>query len=410
VEITAWRLMDDLAALDRIGRTETGLRRVAWTPAFAKGLDWLAGRFAEGGLRVERDAAANLWGWWDVGSGPALVLGSHIDTVPDGGTYDGAFGVLAALEAVRTLREAGDAPAFPLAVVAWADEEGARFGAGFFGSRAFVGEPITETFVALAGEEARAALREGGVDTDRLGDVAAGRGRVGAYLEAHIEQGPRLEAAGVPLGVVSGIYGIARTEWTLTGAPRHAGTTPFSVRRDAGIGAARATLVAREIALAAGENAVGTVGTMRWEPNAANIVPGRAVFFAEFRALDGAVLAEMEAAFSERMMAICAEERLTAESRTTMHTPPTPLHPALIEALVAGCGRVGVEPLHIPSGAGHDAGILAPLLPAAMLFVPSRDGISHAPDEYTAPADLATGANALLETARVLMERGLPRS
>ena len=299
-------------------------------------------------------------------------------------------------------------PPFPLAVVAWADEEGARFGAGFFGSRAFVSEPITDTFVALAGEEAWTALRASGVDTERLDEVAAGRGRVGAYLEAHIEQGPRLEAAGVPLGVVSGIYGIARTEWTLTGAPRHAGTTPFAVRRDAGIGAARATLAVREVALAAGENAVGTVGTMRWEPNAGNIVPGRAVFFVEFRALDGDVLAHMEAAFAERIVTICAEERLTAASRVTMRTPPTPLHPALIAALTAGCGRVGVEPLTIPSGAGHDAGILAPLLPAAMLFVPSRDGVSHAPDEYTAPDDLATGANALVETVRVLIERGIP--
>lgn len=408
MQITGQRLTDDLAALDRIGRTGAGLHRVAWTPAFREGCDWLAARFADAGLRVERDAAANIWGWWDVGSGPALALGSHIDTVPDGGTYDGAYGVLAALEVVRTLHAGGFVPPFPLAVVAWADEEGARFGTGFFGSKAFVGEPVTETLVALAGEEARDVLTAGGVTLDALDDAAAMRARVGAYLEAHIEQGPRLEAAGVPLGVVSGIFGISRTEWTLTGAPRHAGTTPFAARRDAGIGAARAILAAREVALAAGGDAVGTVGTLRFEPNAANIVPGRAVFLAEFRALDAAVLARMEAAFAERVRAICTEERLTAATRSAMQSPPTPLHPAMRDALIAGCERVGVSPPSLPSGAGHDAGILAPRVPAGMLFVPSRDGISHAPDEYTAPTHLALGANALLETVPVLAERGLP--
>jgi len=316
--IIAERLMADLAALDEIGRTEAGLYRVAWTPAFRAARDWLKGRFAAAGLRIVEDAAANIWGWWDVGHGPALVLGSHIDSVPNGGTYDGPLGVLGALEAIRALRESGATPPFPLAVVAWADEEGARFGTGFFGSAAFVGEPVVARYVALAGDEARDILTAAGVALDRLDTVAETRAQVGAYLELHIEQGPRLEAAGIPLGIVSGIFGLRREEWTLTGAPRHAGTTPYAARRDAGIGAAWAMLaardVARELAPADGE-AVATVGTLVLTPNAANIVPGRATFLVDMRALDANILARMSERLAARIAAICTEEGVTVRLR-----------------------------------------------------------------------------------------------
>lgn len=409
--ITTARLMADLAALDRIGRTEAGLHRVAWTPAFREGRDWLKGRLTDAGLRVVEDAAANVWGWWDVGLGPALVLGSHIDSVPDGGTYDGPLGVLGALEAIRALRESGTVPPFPLAVVAWADEEGARFGTGFFGSAAFVGEPVVARYIALAGDGARDTLTAAGVALDRLDTVAAERAHVGAYLELHIEQGPRLEAAGVPLGIVSGIFGLHREEWTLTGAPRHAGTTPYAARRDAGIGAARAMLaardVARQLAPADGE-AVATVGTLALAPNAANIVPGRATFLVDMRALDADVLARMSEQLAAHIAVICTEEGLVAASQVVLAAPPTPMHPAMRDAIGTAAARLGVEAMSLPSGAGHDAGIVAPLVPAGMLFVPSRDGISHAPDEYTAPEHRALGANALLETVCVLMEWGLP--
>ena len=411
--IAAQTLMADLAALDQIGRTDAGLYRIAWTPAFREGRDWLKRRFAAAGLRVVEDAAANVWGWWDVGSGPALVMGSHIDSVPDGGTYDGPLGVLGALAAIESLRATDAAPPFPLAVVAWADEEGARFGTGFFGSGAFVGQPVLDRYFALAGESARGVFTEAGVVLDHLRTVATARAQVGAYLELHIEQGPRLEAAGVPLGIVSGIFGILRHEWTITGAPRHAGTTPYAARRDAGIGAARAMIAAREVAQAVAPRdgeAVATVGTLALAPNAANIVPGRATFLVDMRALDADVLARMSDTLAARITAICTDEGLTATMQTVLSTPPTPMHPAMREAIAAAAARLGVAPMTLPSGAGHDAGILAPFLPAAMIFVPSRDGISHAPDEYTTPAHLALGANALLETARVLMAQGLPTS
>lgn len=402
------RLLADLDALDTIGRTEAGLHRVAWSPAYRQGVEWLKGRFADAGLTTTEDAATNVWGRWEGGDGLALLLGSHIDTVPNGGKYDGAYGVLAALEVARTLRDADVALPFPLAVVAWADEEGARFGTGFFGSKAFVGAPVLAEYVAVGGAAVRDVLTTTGARLNDLASVTAGRATIGTYLELHIEQGPRLEAAGVPLGVVGGIYGIERHEWTLTGSPSHAGTTPFALRRDAGLGMARAMLALREVARETSAAMVATVGRLSVTPDVPNIIPGTATFTAECRALDAHTLSIANAAFARRLDAICAAERLTATAHPVLVTPPTPMHPAMRDALSAGCRALGVEPMALPSGAGHDAGILAPLMPAGMLFVPSVGGISHAPDEYTAPDTLALGANALLRTVLALANRGLP--
>jgi hydantoinase/carbamoylase family amidase len=408
LSINEERLLADLDTLAAIGRTEAGLYRVAWTPAYRQGVDWLKERFAAAGLETTEDAATNVWGRWNVGSGPALVLGSHIDAVPNGGNYDGAFGVFAALEVLRTLREAGVTPPFPLAAVAWADEEGARFGTGFFGSGAFVGMPITDTYIAAAGSEIRDILTAAGARLDNLESVAAQRASVGAYFELHIEQGPRLEAAGAPLAIVSGIVGIERHEWTLTGHPSHAGTTPFPMRRDAGLGMAKAMLALREIAQAAPTETVATVGRLSVTPDVPNIVPGTATFTSEFRSIDADTLAWAQAELNRRIDAICAEERLTADSHPIMVTPSTPMHPAMRNAIAAGAGQLSVSPLTFPSGAGHDAGIIAPHLPTGMLFVPSINGISHAPDEFTTPESLALGANVLLQSALHLISHGLP--
>lgn len=410
LRVDAGRMCGDLDALARIGRTEAGLYRVAWSPAYREGLEWLKGRFAAAGLATTEDAATNVWGRWETGSGPALLLGSHIDAVPNGGDYDGAYGVLAALEVLRTLREAGIAPPFPLAAVAWADEEGARFGTGFFGSAAFVGSDILTKYVAAGGPEVPDILTAAGARLDELGGVAAQRADAGAYLELHIEQGPRLEAANAPLAVVSGIVGIERHAWTLAGHPSHAGTTPFAMRRDAGLGMARAMLALREVARSAPVEMVATVGRLAVTPDVPNIVPGGATFTAECRSSDADALVWANAAFARRVAAICAEERLTAAATPLMVTPPTPMHPAMMDALRAGASAMAAAPLTFASGAGHDAGILAPHLPTAMLFVPSVNGISHAPDERTTPESLALGANTLLQTVLHLMAHGLPNA
>lgn len=408
LRVDAGRMMGDLAALGRIGRTAAGLQRVAWSPAYREGVEWLKGRFAAAGLATTEDAATNVWGRWETGSGPALLIGSHIDAVPNGGDYDGAYGVLAALEVLRTLREAGVAPPFPLAAVAWADEEGARFGTGFFGSAAFVGADILTGYVAAGGPAVPRILTDAGVRLEALASVAAQRRDAGAYLEVHIEQGPRLEAAGASLAVVSSIVGIARYGWTLAGHPSHAGTTPFALRRDAGLGMARAMLALREVARSAPAEMVATVGRLAVTPDVPNIVPGGAAFTAECRSADAAALAWANAEFARRVAAICTEERLTATTTPVMVTPPTPLHPAMMDALRAGARVLGATPLTFASGAGHDAGMLAPYVPTGMLFVPSVGGISHAPDEYSTPDALVLGAATLLQTVLYLMDRGLP--
>lgn len=406
--VNAGRMRADLDALNRIGRAEAGLFRVAWSPAYREGLEWLRGRFTDAGLTATEDAATNMWGRWRAGSGPALLLGSHIDTVPNGGKFDGAFGVLAALEVMRTLREAGVTPPFPLAVVAWADEEGAHFGTGFFGSMAFIGTPIVNEYVTIAGAGARATLAAAGVNLNALDTVAAQRAAIGAYLELHIEQGPRLEAAGGQLAVVTGICGIERHEWQITGHPSHAGSTPFPMRRDAGMTMARAIAVQRDVARKAGPEVVATVGRLHVTPNVPNIVPGTTTFSAEFRDINAEILRYTQTEYTRRVQAICAEERVTASSRPLLITPPTPMHPAMMETIAAACHDIGVTPLRFPSGPGHDAGILAKHLPTGMLFVPSVNGISHAPDEFTDDASLERGANALLHAVLRLMDHGLP--
>jgi allantoate deiminase len=406
--VNAGRMRADLDALDRIGRTEAGLFRVAWSPAYREGLEWLRGRFEEAGLATTEDAATNMWGRWQVGSGPALLLGSHIDAVPNGGKFDGAFGVLAALEVLRTLREAGITPPFPLAAVAWADEEGAHFGTGFFGSMAFIGTPIVDDYVTIAGPGARETLTAAGVNLDAFDSVAAQRAEIGAYLEMHIEQGPRLEAAGGELAVVTGICGIERHEWRITGHPSHAGSTPFPMRRDAGMAMARAMAAQRDVARAAGPEVVATVGRLSVTPDVPNIVPGAATFSAEFRDINPAILQAAQSEYTQRVHTLCAEERVTASSRPLLITPPTPMHPAMMETLAAACGDVGVTPMRFPSGPGHDAGIVARALPTGMLFVPSVNGISHAPDEFTDDASLERGANALFHAVLRLMDGGLP--
>ncbi len=406
--VNAGRMLADLDALDRIGRTEAGLFRVAWSPAYRAGLEWLRGRFTDAELVTTEDAATNMWGRWQVGSGPTLLLGSHIDAVPNGGKFDGAFGVLAALEVTRTLREAGITPPFPLSVVAWADEEGAHFGTGFFGSMAFVGTPILDDYVTIAGPGARDILTAAGATLDQLGSVAAQRAEIGAYLEMHIEQGPRLEAAGGELAVVTGICGIERHEWQIAGHPSHAGSTPFPMRRDAGMAMARAVAAQRDVAREAGPEVVATVGRLRVTPDVPNIVPGTATFSAEFRDINPAILQAAQMEYTRRVQTLCAEEHVTASSRPLLITPPTPMHPAMMETIAAACGDIGVTPMRFPSGPGHDAGILARYLPTGMLFVPSANGISHAPDEFTDAASLERGANALLHAVLRLMDEGLP--
>jgi hydantoinase/carbamoylase family amidase len=397
--------LDDLA---RIGADPGGgVTRVAWSPSLLEAYDWVGGRMRDLGLEVEVDAAGNLLGRWEAGSGTAVLVGSHLDTVPRGGRLDGAFGVLAAVHAVAELRREGFEPERPVWIVAFMDEEGARFNAALFGSRAFVGDDVTSLGerVDAGGTTLREAMATAGFELDRAAD-AHRVGGVGAYLELHIEQGPVLEAEDVELGLVTSIVGLRGYRVRLTGQANHAGTTPMRYRRDALAGAARILLALRDAARAgadAGTGATANVGKLEVHPGGANVVPGLADFTIDVRSPTPAGLQELEALVAETVASVAREEGLTAGVEQTFALDPLQLDPGLVAVLERAASAVGASTRRMPSGAGHDAMLVGRHVPAAMLFVPSRGGISHSPAEDTDARHLELGTQALVAALRELL-------
>jgi allantoate deiminase len=391
-------LASDLEEAARIGADGGGVSRFAWTPELARANEWLVGRLQELGLETEIDAAGNVLGRWEEGEGTAVLVGSHLDTVPRGGRYDGALGVLAALEVVRTLRREGVSLLRPLWIVSFNDEEGSRFQTGMLGSRAFIGDLDREDWRRRGVADAMAA---GGFDFERLGEAKA-VDRVGAYLELHIEQGPVLEKEGLDLGIVSGIAGLLGFCVRLSGEANHAGTTPMASRRDALAGAARIVLELRDEARSRGDM-TANVGILTVAPGGFNVIPGTAEFTIDARAGDADAFARAERFVKETLERVAAEEQLELEVTETHRKQPTPLDPELQELLTRAAAAEGAIARSMPSGAGHDAMVLAKQVPAAMLFVPSRAGISHSPDEYTSPEQCELGARVLARAVRALV-------
>jgi len=391
-------LASDLEEAARIGADGGGVSRFAWTPELAQANEWLVGRLQELGLETQIDAAGNVLGRWEEGEGTAVLLGSHLDTVPRGGRYDGALGVLAALEVVRTLKREGVSLRRPLWIVSFNDEEGSRFQTGMLGSRAFIGDLDPEDWRRRGVAEAMAAV---GFDFERLGEARA-VDRVGAYLELHIEQGPVLEQEGLDLGIVSGIAGLLGFRVRLSGEANHAGTTPMASRRDALAGAARILLELRDEARSRGDM-TANVGILTVAPGGFNVIPGTAEFTIDARAGDADAFARAEKFVRETLERVAAEEQLELEVTETHRKQPTPLDPELQEVLTRAAAAEGAIARSMPSGAGHDAMVLAKQVPAAMLFVPSRAGISHSPDEYTSPEQCELGARVLAQAVRVLV-------
>jgi allantoate deiminase len=391
-------LAADLEEAARIGADDGGVSRFAWTPELARANEWLVGRLQELGLETEIDAAGNVFGRWEGGEGTAVLVGSHLDTVPRGGRYDGALGVLAALEVVRTLRREAVSLRRPLWIVSFNDEEGSRFQTGMLGSRAFIGDLDPEDWRRRGVADAMAA---GGFDFERLGEAKA-VDRVGAYLELHIEQGPVLEQEGLDLGIVSGIAGLLGFRVRLAGEANHAGTTPMASRRDALAGAARIVLELRDEARSRGDM-TANVGILTVAPGGFNVIPGTAEFTIDARAGDANAFARAEKFVRETLERVAAEEQLELEVTETHCKQPTPLDPELQELLTRAAAAEGAIARSMPSGAGHDAMVLAKHVPAAMLFVPSRGGISHSPDEYTSPEQCELGARVLARAVRALV-------
>lgn len=391
-------LAAELEEAARIGADEGGVSRFAWTPELAQAHEWLLGRLEALGLETEVDAAGNVIGRWDEGEGTAVLVGSHLDTVPRGGRFDGALGVLSALESVRALRKEGAALKRPLWIVSFNDEEGSRFQTGMLGSRAFVGDLDLDDWRKRGVGDAMAAA---GFNFERLPDARA-VDRVGAYLELHIEQGPVLEREGIDVGVVTGIAGLLGFRVRLIGEANHAGTTPMAARRDALAGAARVVLALRKEALKRGD-ITANVGVLTVSPGGFNVIPGVAEFTVDVRAGGTEVFSSLDELVLETLERVAGEEHLGLEVSETHRKPPTRLDPDLQDLLTESAAEVGATARRMPSGAGHDAMVLAKRVPAAMLFVPSRGGISHSPEEFTAPEHCELGAKVLAHAVRQLV-------
>jgi allantoate deiminase len=407
VTVAASSVAASLEELALIGGTpDRGVTRVAWSPELFAAYDWVAERFRSLGLEAEVDPAGNLIGRWDAGSGRAVVVGSHLDTVPSGGRLDGVLGVVGALHAVARLKEERYEPARPLWVAAFMDEEGTRFNTALFGSRAFVGEDLSAlgSRSDATGVTVREAMAAAGFDFDRVGE-ACRIADVASYLELHIEQGPVLDSERLRMGVVTSIVGMRCYRARLAGRANHAGTTPMHLRRDALAGAARVILALREEARR-GEGMTANVGKLRVEPGGANVVPGLAEFTIDVRATSSAVLAELEQLVETTVARVAAEESLTPELEQTFALEPLELDPALIAVLERAAADQGAPAKRMPSGAGHDAMVVGRHVPAAMLFVPSRGGVSHAPDEDSRPEDVELGMHVLAAALRELLGGG----
>ncbi|HEY7003201.1 MAG TPA: Zn-dependent hydrolase [Gaiellaceae bacterium] len=391
-------LAAELEVAARIGADGGGVSRFAWTPDLAEANAWLIARLEELGLEAALDPAGNVLGRWEAGEGKAVLVGSHLDTVPRGGRYDGALGVLAALETVRSLRAEGVQPTVPLWVVSFNDEEGSSFQTGMLGSRAFCGELDLDDWKRRGVAD---AMAHAGFEFDRLPE-ARGVDGVGAYLELHIEQGPVLEQSGEDIGIVTAITGLLGFRIRLLGAANHAGTTPMGSRRDALAGAARVLLALREEARERKEM-TANVGKLLVEPGGFNVIPGLAEFTVDVRSPTPEGFERAEAFVREVVKQVSAEEELGVELSITHRKPPVALDKGLQDALAAAAEAEGATYRHMSSGAGHDAMVLAHHVPAAMLFVPSRGGISHSPDEYTSPEQCELGARVLSRTVRSLV-------
>ena len=408
-DINADRLLADLAILSAIGgRADGGLDRLAWSDHDLSARRWFAERIREAGLEPRVDAALNVFGHLPGTTGPWLLTGSHLDSVPNGGRLDGAYGAVAALEVLRTLVESHDPLAEQVEIVGVADEEGVRFEFGLIGSLALVGELDLSRLrdrLDWQGVPIRQVLAQAGRDVDRMIEAQQHRPSIKGFVELHIEQGPRMEAEGIDLAVVTGIVGVHRQRIQVFGTQNHAGTTPFSLRHDAGRAAARAAGELRDLVQAADLEAVANIGSMRFDPGGVNVIPGRAEFTLEVRHLEERVVRQAVDTFAARLDRICAEEGCRAELELLSWVPPAPMDATVMDALEKACKETGRQPARMWSGAGHDAAVLSRHVPTGMLFVPSVGGISHSPRETTSDEHLILGAQALLRGLRTTAAR-----
>ncbi|MXN64521.1 hydantoinase/carbamoylase family amidase [Stappia sp. GBMRC 2046] len=403
-QINAERLLKRLRDLGEIGALPGGgVCRLALSEEDRAGRDQLVRWMEELGLAVSIDAIGNIWGIRPgTGDGPPVMIGSHIDTVATGGLYDGALGVMAGLEVVAALNDAGARTAHPLAVAAFTNEEGARFAPDMMGSGVHQGALDLSRMLAVQGIDG-ATLGEELARIGYAGDIPPKSLTPAAFLELHIEQGPVLERDGVRIGAVTGVQGISWTEFTISGQSNHAGTTPMDLRRDAGLAAARIAVEARAIASDFGPPQVATVGSVNFEPGLVNVVPERAVITVDLRNTDDERLKEAEARLHAAAHSFAEEEGCEITARSLARFAPVAFDETVVARIEGAAMARQLTVRRMPSGAGHDAQMFAPNCPTAMIFVPSKDGLSHNIAEHTEPAELIAGAEILLDVALDLL-------
>ncbi|MFK3709903.1 Zn-dependent hydrolase [Leclercia adecarboxylata] len=398
LQINGQRLIDSLFALGECGALEGGgVCRLAATAEDKAGRDFVVARMKALGLDISIDAIGNVTGVYAGEEAlPMVMMGSHIDTVGTGGLYDGNYGVMAGLEVIATLQEAGIRPRRPLAVTFFTNEEGVRFQPDMMGSVVFAGEYPLETALAAKDRDG-ITLDEALQAIGYKGERRPGDMSVDSYVELHIEQGPILDKEGTDIGVVTGVQGISWQELTLTGVSNHAGTTPMSMRHDAGLAAARIAVFARELAMTLGGDQVATVGHISAKPNLINVIPNQVVMSVDLRNTDNAILKLAEQRLADFVATTAQDEGVKITRRSLVRFNPVIFADDIVNAVEDEAQRQNLSFRRLPSGAGHDAQFMASLCPAGMIFVPCVDGISHNVNEHSDPKDLIAGANVLLQ-------------
>ena len=397
ININQNRLMHRLEQLARIGALEGGgVSRLTFTDADKQGRDLLVAWMRELGLALKIDGVGTS-------SGFALARATSRRSCSDRtsiqsrrlGILDGCYGVLSALECVQTLNDLNLRTSRPLVVVAFTNEEGVRYAPAMLGSAVHAGVLSVEQALEICGFDGSRF----GDELQRIGyngTLDTGSIRPFAYLELHIEQGPLLDLSQRSIGVVGAVVGITGLEVTVAGTANHAGTTPTGMRHDAGLAAAKIITRLREIAVSMGEDERITCGMVSFHPNAINVIPGKAVFTVDMRNSDEEALKQAEAMLREYARKVEGEDGVRVDIHALEHVQPVKFHPMVISAVEGAAKELGLTYQHMISGAGHDAQLMSGICPAAMIFVPSRQGISHSPQEFTPPEDLARGADVLL--------------
>ncbi len=407
--VDSQRLQGTLGKLSEFGRNpEGGVTRIGFSETDLAAREYVSGLMKQAGLQVPVDPAGNIFGLREGSEKlPILLFGSHIDSVIHGGNFDGDVGSMGAIEVIRALNEGSVRTRHPLEVVIWTNEEGNHFGLGTLGSGVAAGLLGPEILERKDDEGLTLAdwLRRYGQDPSHLTDARIPRGALAGFLELHIEQGPNLDESKIPVGVVQGIVGLKRWKCVATGFANHAGTTPMNRRKDALAAASRDVLAVREVVRAETGRQVGTVGYMKAEPGAINVIPGRAEFPVELRDLDAARIDLMWERIQERFKQIDRQENVETQCTPLDDVAPARSDPAVQNAIRDAAKSLGLTTMDLPSSAVQDSQQIAKVAPMGMIFVPSRDGISHSPKEFTSWQDVANGAEVLYRVVLLLDDR-----